>query len=100
MGKGLDLVEQVFVKASTDGAVLLDPTIDIFAPVADPDHSPLFAEYRKYMYEEDHVMSPDGKEEHLIFKLAREELLNPVDPTNAADGVRLKTIECAPPCHS
>ena len=48
------------------------------------------------MYEEDHVMSPDGKEEHLLFDLVLKELLNPQDPTNAAAGVRLKTIECAP----
>ena len=45
------------------------------------------------------VMAADGKTlapHVLIFKLARDELLSPRDPTNAAAGVRVKTIECAP----
>jgi hypothetical protein len=90
MGRALDLVEQLFIKASTDGSVLLDPAqTDIFAGIA--AEQPLFAKYRKFMYEEDHVMSPDGKTKHLIYKLVRDELLNPQDGSNVA--TRDKTIE-------
>ena len=91
MGWALDLVEQEFVKASTDGSVLLDPALDVFAPIA--AKSPLFAEHLTYMYEKDTMVAPDGKTKHLVFKLARDELLTPTDPTNAGQGVRLKTIE-------
>ena len=84
-------MHDVFELAANDGSVLLDPTRDIFEPIAKVQ--PLFAEWRRYMFEEEHIYSPDGNERHLIFKLAREELLNPKDPTNAAPCVREKTIE-------
>eukprot|EP00966_Prymnesium_polylepis_P322491 7378749-Prymnesium_polylepis.1 len=45
------------------------------------------------MFEEEHIYSPDGSTQHLIWKLARDELLTPVDPTNAAPHVTEKTIE-------
>ena len=54
---------------------------------------PLFDEWRTDFLTKEHVMSPDGTEPHLIFKLALDEALNPQDPTNAAPNVRLKTIE-------
>ena len=85
----LDLVEQLFTKASTDGSLLLDATLDIFKPIADVQ--PKFAAHRTFMYEKDHVMSPDGSVPHLLYKLVRDELFNPTDPTNQA--TRLKTIE-------
>ena len=92
MGRALDLVEKVFEKAAVDGAVLLDPALDIFKEIA--DEQPLFRSYRKFMYEEDHVMSPDGTTKHLIYKLVHDELLNPQDTSNVE--TRAKTIEYAP----
>ena len=78
LSMGRAMVENVlFEKASLDGAVLLDPARDIFKEIA--DEQPLFAAYRKYMYEEDHVYPPDGKTKHLTFELVRNELLNPQD---------------------
>ena len=90
MGRALDMVENILEKASLDGAVLLDPTLDIFKEIA--AQQPLFAAYQKYMYTEDHVYSPDGKTKHLLYKLVRDELLNPQDASNAA--TREKTIKC------
>ena len=84
-------MHDVFVLAANDGSVLLDTALDIFGPIAKTQ--PLFAEWRRYMFEEEHCMSPDGTQPHLIFKLARDELLTPGDPTNAASAVREKTIE-------
>ena len=91
----IDLVEDLFKKGEADGSLLLDATLDIFKPVADVQ--PLFANYRKYMYEEQFVFAPDGKTKHLIYKLAREEIFNPTDPTNQK--TRLKTIEYASAHH-
>eukprot|EP00966_Prymnesium_polylepis_P181127 4195341-Prymnesium_polylepis.2 len=92
MGRALDLVEQLFIKASTDGSVLLDPEqTDIFKGIAEEPGLENFKAYRKHMYEEDHVMSPDGKKKHLIYKLVRDELFNPQDASNVA--TRAKTIE-------
>ena len=90
MTRALDMLEQKFVEASVDGSVLLDASLNIFKEIA--DEQPLFAAYLKHMYEEDHVMSPDGNTPHLVYKLVRDELFNPVDPTNQA--TRAKTIEC------
>mgnify|MGYP007078093354 CR=1 FL=1 len=89
MNVALKLVHDKFVEASSDGSVLLDPALDLFKPIKDTQ--PLFAEWHDRMFDTDHVMSPDGTEPHLVFKLARDELLNPTDPTNAR--TRLKTIE-------
>ena len=91
MGRALDLVEQLFTKASVDGKVLLDPTLDVFKEIA--DEQPLFAAWRKHMYEEHTVVGPDGKTKHLAYKLAHDEIFSPVDPTNAAALVQQKTIE-------
>ena len=41
--------------------------------------------------QEEHILAPDGKTKHLIYKLVRDELLNPKDETNKA--TRAKTIE-------
>ena len=84
-----DLVYELLVRVEADGSVLLDPTLDVFKPIADVQ--PLFAEWRRYMFEEESCHSADGSTRHLIFKLARDELLNPTDPTNVTS--RLKTIE-------
>ena len=91
MTRALDLVEQFFVKASTDGSLFLDSSLDIFKSIA--DEQPLFAAYRKYLYEEHKVLGPDGKTPHLAYKLAWDELLNPQDTTNSSAAVREKTIE-------
>jgi hypothetical protein len=80
MNVALKLVHDKFVEASSDGSVLLDPALDLFKPIKDTQ--PLFAEWHDRMFDTDHVMSPDGTEPHLVFKLARDELLNPTDPTN------------------
>ena len=93
MTRVLDIVEQLFVKASTDGAVIIDPTLNVFKEIA--DEQPLFAKYLKDLFEEYKVLAADGKTEHLAYKLARAELLSPQDPTNASPNVRAKTIECA-----
>ena len=87
----LKLVHDVFELAANDGSILLDPALDIFEPIARVQ--PAFAEWRRYSYQEEKVYSPDGKVPHLIYKLVRDELLNPADPTNAAPGVRARTIE-------
>jgi len=89
MGMVLDIVEQFFEKAQHDGSLFLDPNLDLFKSIA--DKQPLFEEHRKFTYTEDFRRSPDGSTSHLIFKLVRDELLNPVDPTNLR--TRDKTIE-------
>ena len=89
MARALDMVEQAFVAASTDGSVLLDATYNNFEEIA--KEQPLFNAYLKHMYEEEHVMSPDGTEPHLIYSLVRDELFNPKDATNRA--TQAKTIE-------
>ena len=85
----LRAVHTKFTEAANDGSVLLDPTCDIFGDIAKVQ--PLFAEWRHNFLETQHVMSPDGTEPHLLFKLARDELLDPKDATNQRS--RLKTIE-------
>lgn len=94
MGYVLDIVEQFFVKAQHDGSLFLDPTLDLFKPIA--DEQPLFAQWRKHTYESETRVSPDGSTKHLIYKLARDELLQPKDPTNMR--TRAKTIECVCVC--
>eukprot|EP00966_Prymnesium_polylepis_P266466 6155539-Prymnesium_polylepis.1 len=85
----LELVEAVFERAKDNGRVLLDPELDIFKPIA--DEQPLFRAYLKHMFEDDAVLSPNGKTRHLRFKLALAELLAPQDETNAR--TTQKTIE-------
>lgn len=89
MGRVLDIVEQFFERAQHDGSMFLDPDLDLFKTIA--DEQPRFAEWRRFTYEDDHVLSPDGSTRHLVWKKVREELLQPSDATNAA--TRLKTIE-------
>jgi hypothetical protein len=89
MGEALDLVEQFFEKAQHDGSLFLDPSLDLFKPIA--DKQPLFAEWRRYTFSDDTRLSPDGSIAHPIYKLARDELLQPKDPTNVR--TRAKTIE-------
>ena len=92
MTRVLDIVEKIFEEASVDGAVLLDPArVNIFKEIA--DEQPLFATYLKDLYDKYTVVGPDGKTPHLAYKLAREELLTPADPTNATATVRAKTIK-------
>ena len=90
MRRALKLVHDVFELAANDGSVLLDPTLDIFGPIAKVQ--PQFAEWRRFIFEEDHILSPDGTTRHLLWKLARDELLAPADPTNADPRVTTKTI--------
>lgn len=89
MGQALDAVEELFNRAQHDGSLLLDPNLDIFKPIAETQ--PLFAAWRRHMFEEETVVAPDGKTKHLVWALVREELLNPADATNRA--TREKTIE-------
>lgn len=90
MGEALDLVEQFFLASQHDGSLFLDPNLDIFAPIA--VRQPLFAKWRDYTFNIQGRMSPDGSTKHLLYKLAKAELLAPADPTNM--GTRAKTIEC------
>ena len=85
----LRLVHDLFEKVALDGSVLLDPDLDLFGSFADTQ--PLFAEWRKYMFEDKCALSADGTTSYLTYKLVRDELLDPRDPTN--QGSRLKTIE-------
>lgn len=55
------------------------------------DKQPLFAQWRAYTFETEHILSPDGSTRHLIWQKVRAELLSPTDESNAA--TRLKTIE-------
>jgi len=89
MCEALDLVEQFFEKAQSDGSLFLDPALDIFhAPIAAKQQ---FADWRKYTFEKDTRLSPDGSKPHLLYKLARDELLQPTDATKIR--TRAKTIE-------
>ena len=87
----LDLVEEAMAAASLDGATLLDPHLDIFAPIA--AEQPLFHDWREYMFNKKTCLGPDGKTKHLLWKLACDEVLTPSDPTNADPFVRQKTVE-------
>lgn len=89
MGEALDLVHDFFERAQYDGSLFLDPALDIFKPIA--DQQPRFAVWRKFLLEEDYVLSPDGSTKHLLYKLVKDELLEPKDATNVQ--TRAKTIE-------
>lgn len=89
MGEALDLVEQLFERAQHDGSLFLDRSLDLFKPIS--DKQPLFAAWQQDTFERDHILAPDGRTRHLRFKLVRDELLDPIDPSNVA--TRLKTIE-------
>lgn len=89
MGEALDLVEQVLLRGQHDGSVFLDASLDIFKPIA--DKQPLFALWRRQTFEEETILAADGRTKHLVWKLARDELLQPMDATNAL--TREKTVE-------
>lgn len=89
MGEALDLVEQFLLNAQHDGSLFLKPDLDIFKPIS--DKQPLFKRWREYSYDEETVLAPDGRTKHLVWKLARDELLTPTDATNAS--TEQKTIE-------
>eukprot|EP00967_Tisochrysis_lutea_P137596 scaffold247217_cov23-Tisochrysis_lutea.AAC.2 len=69
MSRAFDLVYEIFSKASTDGSLLLDPELDVFRSIA--DEQPKFAAWRKYMYEEETVLSPNGKQDEALGLQAR-----------------------------
>jgi hypothetical protein len=85
----LDLVEQLYVEASTDGSILLDATLNVFKTIASVQ--PKFAAYLKYTHDDDFVLSPDNSVKHFVYKQVHQELFNPTDPTNKV--TQLKTIE-------
>ena len=87
----LDLVEEAMDAAALDGTTLLDPHLDIFAPIA--AEQTLFREWREDMFNKKTCLGPDGKTKHLLWKLVRDEVLTPSDPTNADPFVRQKTVE-------
>lgn len=89
MGEVLDLVHDFFEKAQLDGSLFFDAELDIFKPIA--DKQPLFARWREFTMNDDYVLSPDGSTKHLVYRLTRDELLQPKDSTNVQ--ARLKTIE-------
>ena len=78
----LDLVEQTLERASVDGAVLLEPQLDIFAPIA--AEQPLFRKYQLYTYRRAALLSPNRLVSHQLWKQARAELLTPSSATNRA----------------
>ena len=77
----LDLVERAFVKAATNGSVLLDPSLDILGPIA--EEQPEFRKFREFIIEKETRLAPDGKTKHLLYKLALEEARNPKSKTVA-----------------
>ena len=79
MGWALDLAEQALVKISKDGRLLLDPTLDIFAPIA--AEQPLFAAWRKSEMEST-VKAPDGKTVHKKYVTALSEARAPTNQSN------------------
>ena len=85
----LRLVYDVLVKASTDGSILLDTSLDIFKSIADTQ--PLFQEWRDHLMEKSCVCSADRSTYHLSYKLAHDEIFNPAEASNKKS--RLKTIE-------
>ena len=87
----LNAVEELLVKVSRDGSVLLNPVIwDTFwKPFTDTQ--PKFAEYLRHMYEEEKVTSPDGSEKYKVYELAREAVLDPSDEMRKA--TRSFTVE-------
>lgn len=85
----LDLVHEAFVRGSQDGAVFLDPSLDIFQPIANVQ--PYFADFIEYTYNHDAILSPNGRTRHTHYKLARKELLEPEDPSNML--THAKTVE-------
>lgn len=89
MREALDLVHDFFQKAQLDGSLFLDPDLDIFKPIA--EKQPLFARWRLFTMNEDHICSPDGSTKHLIYHKVRAELVEPLEETNVRS--RAKTIE-------
>ena len=87
----LDLAEEAMANAAINGATLLDPELDIFKEIA--EQQPLFREWREYMFTKQSCLGPDGKTKHLMWQLARKEILLPSDPTNAHPIVQQKTVE-------
>ena len=87
----LDELDRALTSIAADGHALLDPHLNPFADIE--KKQPLFAEHRRFMFKEDHVMSPDGTKPHYLFQVACDELVTPTDPTNAAPAVLEKTIE-------
>ena len=79
------------IKASTDGSILLDPSLDIFASIR--REQPLFQQYHDEMFTKSRCLGPDRKTYHLHWKLALEEVLSPKDSTNACQAVQQKTIQ-------
>jgi hypothetical protein len=93
----LDLVEEAMDAAALDGTTLLDPHLDIFAPIA--AEQTLFHEWREdILFNKKTCLGPDGKTKHLMWKLVRDEVLTPSDPTNADPFVRQKTVEYLQGC--
>eukprot|EP00966_Prymnesium_polylepis_P259721 5999344-Prymnesium_polylepis.2 len=84
-------MEAAFEKGRADGSIFLDPTLNVFAPVA--AQQPSFKEYLKFTYQEQAVLSPDGRTRHLLYKDALAELISPQDETNQRASIRAKTVE-------
>ena len=70
------------MRAQHDGSLFLDDDLDLFRPIA--EKQPLFAAWQRYSLEEEQVRSPDGSTKQLLWKQVRQELLQPLDATNAA----------------
>ena len=78
----LDLVEELLVKAAANGAVLFDPELDVFAPIAE-EPQPLFQAWRKELASET-VAAPDGKTKHSWYKRVLSEAQVPKNESNVA----------------
>ena len=90
MANAFDLVEQAMVRIAADGNVLLDPTFDIFKPIA--DSQPLFAKWRRETASEK-ITAPDGKTTYAKWAHALAEARTPQNAANAA--TTAKTVELA-----
>eukprot|EP00966_Prymnesium_polylepis_P184914 4285642-Prymnesium_polylepis.1 len=78
----LDLVEGLLVKVAADGAVLFDPTLDVFKPIAD-EPQPLFQAWREELQTET-FPSPDGSKHHPWYQRILSEARAPVNKSSAA----------------
>jgi hypothetical protein len=76
MGTVLDLVFTFLERVAEDGEVLLDPTVDVFAELA--DSQPAFREWRTDLLK-DTIQSPDGSEPHKWYARVLAEAREPSD---------------------
>ena len=89
MGPVLGKLEDLCIRGSRDGSVMLAEHLGIFEDIA--AQQPAFRDHLDFMYEQQTVSSPDRKSKHLLYKLVLDELLHPQDADHVAS--RALTVE-------